>query len=118
MNNGRPLTMRKKVQLLLALTFPATPTTRAQDQTHWAFRKPSHPEPPARDSLKHAQKVRNPIDQFVLHRLEKAGVGRAEALGLDTYPDTNRFYRYRRSTPLGEPSYGRQVSMIGLKPKS
>jgi len=55
---------------------------------------------------------------YVLHRLENAGVGQAEALGFDTYPDANRFYSYRRSTHLGEPSYGRQISMIGLKPKS
>jgi YfiH family protein len=55
---------------------------------------------------------------FVLHRLESAGIGRAEALGLDTYSDAGRFYSYRRSTHLGEPSYGRQISMIGLSPKS
>lgn len=55
---------------------------------------------------------------YVLHRLKSAGVGRAEALGLDTYADPERFYSYRRSTHLGEPSYGRQISMIGLGPKS
>jgi YfiH family protein len=55
---------------------------------------------------------------YVLHRLQSAGIGRAEALDLDTYSDTDRFYSYRRSTHLGEPSYGRQIGMIGLKPKS
>ena len=55
---------------------------------------------------------------YVVHRLKSAGVGSAEALGLDTYADPERFYSYRRSTHLGEPSYGRQISMIGLKPKS
>ena len=55
---------------------------------------------------------------YVLHRLNAAEVGRAEALNLDTYSDADRFYSYRRSTHLGEPSYGRQISMIGVKPKS
>jgi YfiH family protein len=55
---------------------------------------------------------------YVLHRLNGAGIAKAEALALDTYSDAERFYSYRRSTHLGEPSYGRQVSMIGLKLKS
>lgn len=55
---------------------------------------------------------------YVFHRLKSAGVGRTEALGLDTYSDAERFYSYRRSTHLGEPSYGRQISMIGLSAKS
>jgi YfiH family protein len=58
------------------------------------------------------------LPAFVLHRLVAAGIGRAEALNLDTYADRDRFYSYRRSTHLGEPSYGRQISMIGLAPKS
>ena len=55
---------------------------------------------------------------YVLSRLKSAGVGQAETLALDTYTDADRFYSYRRSTHLGEPSYGRQISMIGIKPKS
>ena len=55
---------------------------------------------------------------YVLHRLNVAGVGKAEALSRDTYSGADRFYSYRRSTHLGEPSYGRQISMIGIKPKS
>jgi copper oxidase (laccase) domain-containing protein len=58
------------------------------------------------------------LPSYVLHRLMSAGIGYAEALGLDTYADAGRFYSYRRSTHLGEPSYGRQISMIGLAPKS
>ena len=58
------------------------------------------------------------LPAYVLNRLESAGVGRAEGLNLDTYADADRFYSYRRSTHLGEPSYGRQISMIGLTPKS
>ena len=55
---------------------------------------------------------------YVLHRLQSAQIGKAEALALDTYSDAERFYSYRRSTHLGEPSYGRQISMIGLALKS
>ena len=52
---------------------------------------------------------------YVVHRLQSAGIGRVEALHLDTYSDAERFYSYRRSTHHGEPSYGRQISMIGLR---
>lgn len=51
---------------------------------------------------------------YVLHRLASAGIGKAEALRLDTYSEAERFYSYRRSTHRNEPSYGRQISMIGL----
>ena len=58
------------------------------------------------------------LSAYVLHRLQSAGIRRAEALNLDTYSDADRFYSYRRSTHAGEPSYGRQISMIGLRAKS
>ena len=54
------------------------------------------------------------LSGYILHRLAKAGIGDAAALGLDTYSDADRFYSYRRSTHRNEPSYGRQISMIGL----
>ena len=43
-----------------------------------------------------------------------AGVETVEDLGLDTYPDDARFFSYRRATHRGEPTYGRQFSLIGL----
>ena len=55
---------------------------------------------------------------YILHRLRSAGIGQSETLPLDTYSDADRFYSYRRSTHRNEPSYGRQISMIGLPPKS
>lgn len=55
---------------------------------------------------------------YILQRLSDAGIAKVEALRLDTYSDPDRFYSYRRSTHLGEPSYGRQISMIGLPAKS
>ena len=55
---------------------------------------------------------------YVADRLRAAGIAKVEALGLDTYADTDRFYSYRRATHCGEPDYGRQVSLIGLPPSS
>jgi copper oxidase (laccase) domain-containing protein len=43
-----------------------------------------------------------------------AGIGSVEALGLDTYADSDRFFSYRRATHRGEADYGRQISMIGV----
>ncbi|WP_118857866.1 peptidoglycan editing factor PgeF [Sphingomonas mesophila] len=54
------------------------------------------------------------LEAFVAARLAAAGVTRVEALGLDTYADVARFYSYRRATHRGEPTYGRQISLIGL----
>jgi hypothetical protein len=54
------------------------------------------------------------LEAYVLARLAEAGVARAEALGLDTYSEPDRFYSYRRATHRGEPDYGRQISLIAL----
>jgi YfiH family protein len=54
------------------------------------------------------------LEGFVVARIAAAGVSRVEALGLDTYSDPERFYSYRRATHLGEPDYGRQISLIAL----
>ena len=51
---------------------------------------------------------------FIALRAERAGVGRFESLGLDTYADEERFYSYRRMTHRGEPDYGRLVAAIAL----
>jgi polyphenol oxidase len=55
---------------------------------------------------------------YILQRLNGAGIAKANALRLDTYSNPDRFYSYRRSTHRNEPSYGRQISMIGLPFKS
>ena len=52
------------------------------------------------------------LEAYVAHRLAVSGVGTVETLGLDTYADPERFYSYRRATHRGEPSYGRQISLI------
>jgi polyphenol oxidase len=54
------------------------------------------------------------LEGFVLSRLGAAGLARVEALGLDTYSDADLFYSYRRATHRGEPTYGRQISLIAL----
>lgn len=54
------------------------------------------------------------LSSYVRHRLLAAGLGEVEVLHLDTYAQPDRFFSYRRSTHRGEPSYGRQISLIGL----
>ena len=54
------------------------------------------------------------LEGYVAARLESAGIGAVQRLGLDTYPDPARFYSFRRAAHLGEPDYGRQISLIGL----
>ncbi len=51
---------------------------------------------------------------FIGMRLQRAGVGRFDDMGLDTYADPARFFSYRRTTHQGEPDYGRLVSAITL----
>ena len=54
------------------------------------------------------------LESFVVASLAAAGITRIEALGLDTYAEPARFFSVRRATHLGEPDYGRQLSLIGL----
>ena len=62
----------------------------AEDATdHWSFQKPTHPVPPAMASLQRAAEVRNPIDQFVLRRLEDAE--------LEPAPQADRLTLVRRA---------------------
>ena len=54
------------------------------------------------------------LEGYAASRLRAAGAGAIEPLGLDTYADEERFFSYRRATHRGEPTYGRQFSLIGL----
>lgn len=54
------------------------------------------------------------LESYVAHRLAAAGVTRVAALGQDTYAQPDRYFSYRRATHRAEPSYGRQISLIGL----
>jgi hypothetical protein len=53
---------------------PGAVDVEAPDKRHWAYRKPSRPEPPA---VANAAWIRNPIDRFVLARLEREGMAPA-----------------------------------------
>ena len=54
------------------------------------------------------------LPAYVRHRLLAAGIDEVETIHLDTCSNPDRFYSYRRATKLGEPDYGRQLSLIGL----
>lgn len=56
------------------------------------------------------------LEGHVAMRLETAGIGLVERLGLDTCSQEDRFFSFRRATQRGEPAYGRQLSLIGLSP--
>jgi YfiH family protein len=54
------------------------------------------------------------LEAYVVHRLIAAGIDEVEALNLDTYADSDRFFSYRRATHLQEADYGRQLSAIAI----
>ncbi len=54
------------------------------------------------------------LEAYVIARLQAAGIRQVEGLGLDTYAAPQRFFSFRRATHAGEPSYGRQISLIAL----
>ncbi len=54
------------------------------------------------------------LEAYVAARLAAAGVRTIETLGRDTYAEAELFYSYRRATHRAEPTYGRQLSAIGL----
>lgn len=54
------------------------------------------------------------LPALTVGRLKKAGV-RAESVGFCTYPDSERFFSYRRTTHNNEPDYGRQISAISIR---
>ena len=64
----------RRFLVLLVLVLPATSAVSQEAEVHWSFRSATRPEPPALAALQNAERVRNPIDQFVLQRLEQAGL--------------------------------------------
>jgi YfiH family protein len=52
------------------------------------------------------------LPAFCLHTLVSANIADASWTGHCTYQDSEKFFSYRRSTHLGEPDYGRQISVI------
>jgi YfiH family protein len=56
------------------------------------------------------------LEGFVADRLARAGLSDIAKLGLCTYPPTNGFFSFRRTTHRGESDYGREISVIVIKP--
>jgi polyphenol oxidase len=54
------------------------------------------------------------LPAYIGSRLEAAGVGRVENLGLCTYRDEARFFSFRRVTHRKEADYGRLLNAIAL----
>jgi YfiH family protein len=54
------------------------------------------------------------LPAYVRHRLIVAGIEEVETIHLDTYSNADRFFSFRRATHLGEPDYGRQISLVGV----
>ncbi|MDE3027520.1 MAG: laccase domain-containing protein, partial [Paracoccaceae bacterium] len=54
------------------------------------------------------------LPAFGLHRLRRAGIGRAEWTRHCTYASPDQFYSYRRSVHAHEADYGRLISIIRL----
>jgi mono/diheme cytochrome c family protein len=50
---------------------PVKPAVAVSDEWRWPFERPTKPRPPA---VRHSDWVLNPVDAFVLGRLEKAGL--------------------------------------------
>jgi len=65
---------------------PQDPLVAEKDRQFWAFRAPQRPEPPR---VQHSDRVRNPIDAFVLSKLE--------AKGLSLSPEADRLTLIRRA---------------------
>ncbi len=54
------------------------------------------------------------LKRYCLHRLARAGVGKAEAIAEDTVTEPVMFHSYRRSKSEGADDYGRNASSIML----
>ena len=52
------------------------------------------------------------LEGYVAMRLRAARLASVETLGMDTYAQSDRFFSYRRAAHLGQPGYGRQISLI------
>jgi polyphenol oxidase len=59
-------------------------------------------------------RVQFDLPAFGLHRLRRAGIGRAEWTRHCTYASPDQFYSYRRSVHAHEADYGRLISIIRL----
>ena len=56
------------------------------------------------------------LPSYVSGELQRLDVDKVEVVAYDTYRNEDLFFSYRRTTHRKEPDYGRQISLIGLKP--
>ncbi len=56
------------------------------------------------------------LEGYAAFRLARAGLTDIVRLGLCTYPQDSGFFSFRRTTHRGESDYGREISVIVLKP--
>jgi YfiH family protein len=54
------------------------------------------------------------LPNYLMARLRRSGIGRAQDLALCTYGDEQRFFSYRRATHRNESRYGRLISAIAI----
>lgn len=54
------------------------------------------------------------LPAYVRWRLESLNLGQIDDLAVDTYAEESRFHSYRRATHRGEPTDGRQFSLVAL----
>ena len=90
---------------------------RANYEVDWAFLERFAADEPANERFfteGPAGKPHFDLESYLVSRLANVGLSRIEALGQDTYAQEQIFYSYRRATHRQEPSYGRQISLIGL----
>ncbi len=56
------------------------------------------------------------LSGYCAWRLSKAGLNNITIKDIDTYKNETEFFSYRRATHRGEKDYGRQISVICIKP--
>ena len=80
---GPPLPAEEiaRIQAWIDAGAPGAVDTEPPDKRHWAYRKPVRPEPPM---VAGASWIRNPIDRFVLARLEREGLAPAPEADRET----------------------------------
>jgi copper oxidase (laccase) domain-containing protein len=52
---------------------------------------------------------------YSANRLAACGVRAVSITGVDTYPENNGYFSYRRTTHRGEQDYGRQISALVIR---
>jgi YfiH family protein len=51
---------------------------------------------------------------YLMARLRRSGIGKADDLALCTYDDERRFFSYRRATHRNQSHYGRLISVVAI----